>query len=117
MGSGGSAVERRTVNRRDGGSIPPIAISKLRNFVLGDLFALIGLAIKMKETKNKIVNESNMCGYYGCTGQQIQSSRSSIVPPFEPALQMGAVRFIRRDNAYRTNSTHITYAFTEHFFG
>ena len=71
----------------------------------------------MKETKNKTVNESNMCGYYGCTGQQIQSSRSSIVPSFEPALQMGAVRFIRRDNAYRTTSTHITYAFTKHFFG
>ena len=30
MGSGGHAVERRTVNRGDGGSIPPTAISKLR---------------------------------------------------------------------------------------
>ena len=32
MGSGGRAVERRTVNRRDGGSIPPTAILKLRQF-------------------------------------------------------------------------------------
>ena len=30
MGSGGRAVERRTVNRGDGGSIPPTAVSKLR---------------------------------------------------------------------------------------
>ena len=34
MGSGGRAVERRTVNRGDGGPIPPIAVWKLRgNFV------------------------------------------------------------------------------------
>ena len=32
VGSGGRAVERRTVNRGDGGSIPPTAISKLRQF-------------------------------------------------------------------------------------
>ena len=32
MGSGGRAVERRTVNRWDGGSIPPTAVSKLRQF-------------------------------------------------------------------------------------
>ena len=32
MGSGGRAVERRTVNRGDGGSIPPTVISKLRQF-------------------------------------------------------------------------------------
>ena len=32
MGGGGRAVERRTVNRGDGGSIPPTAISKLRQF-------------------------------------------------------------------------------------
>ncbi|KAK2188177.1 hypothetical protein NP493_142g03011 [Ridgeia piscesae] len=32
MGSGGRAVERRTVNRGDGGSIPPTAVSKLGNF-------------------------------------------------------------------------------------
>ncbi len=31
-GSGGRAVERRTVNRGDGGSIPPTAVSKLRQF-------------------------------------------------------------------------------------
>ena len=30
--SGGRAVEHRTVNRRDGGSIPPTSISKLRQF-------------------------------------------------------------------------------------
>ena len=30
VGSGGRAVERRTVNRGDGGSIPPTAVSKLR---------------------------------------------------------------------------------------
>ena len=30
--SGGRAVERRTVNRGDGGSIPPTAVSKLRLF-------------------------------------------------------------------------------------
>ena len=30
--SGGRAVERRTVNRGDGGSIPPAAVSKLRQF-------------------------------------------------------------------------------------
>ena len=32
VGSGGRAVERRTVNRGDGGSIPPAAVSKLREF-------------------------------------------------------------------------------------
>ena len=32
MGRGGRAVERRTVNRGDGGSIPPTAVSKLRQF-------------------------------------------------------------------------------------
>ena len=32
VGSGGRAVERRTVNRGDDGSIPPTAISKLRQF-------------------------------------------------------------------------------------
>ena len=30
--SGGRAVERRTVNRGDGGSIPPTAVSKLGQF-------------------------------------------------------------------------------------
>ena len=34
MGSGGRGVERRTVNRGDGGSIPPTAVSKLRQFHL-----------------------------------------------------------------------------------
>ena len=29
---GGCALERRTVNREDGGSIPPTAVSKLRQF-------------------------------------------------------------------------------------
>ena len=33
MGSGGRAVERRTVNRGDGGSMPPTAVSKLRQFL------------------------------------------------------------------------------------
>ena len=32
LGSGGRAVERRTVNQGDGDSIPPNAISKLRQF-------------------------------------------------------------------------------------
>ena len=32
LGSGGRVVERRTVGRGDGGSIPPTAISKLRQF-------------------------------------------------------------------------------------
>ena len=32
MGSGGHAVERRTVNRGDGSSIPPTSVSKLRQF-------------------------------------------------------------------------------------
>ena len=32
VGSCGRAVERRTVNRGDGGSIPPTAVSKLRQF-------------------------------------------------------------------------------------
>ena len=32
MGSGGRVVERRNVNRGDSGSIPPTAISKLRQF-------------------------------------------------------------------------------------
>ena len=32
VGSGGRMVERRTVNRGDGGSIPPITVSKLRQF-------------------------------------------------------------------------------------
>ena len=31
-GGGGRAVERRCVNRWDGGSIPPTAVSKLRQF-------------------------------------------------------------------------------------
>ena len=31
MFDGGRAVERRTVNRGDGGSIPPTAVSKLRH--------------------------------------------------------------------------------------
>ena len=34
LGSGGRAVERRTVNRGDGCSIPPTAVSKLRQFRL-----------------------------------------------------------------------------------
>ena len=33
MRSGGRAVERRTVNRGDGGSIPPTATLKLRQFL------------------------------------------------------------------------------------
>ena len=32
VGSGGRAVEHLTVNRGDGGSIPPTAVSKLRQF-------------------------------------------------------------------------------------
>ena len=32
VGRGGRAVERRTVNRGDGGSIPPIVVSKHRQF-------------------------------------------------------------------------------------
>ena len=32
MGSGGHVVERRTVNRGDGGSIPSTTVSKLRQF-------------------------------------------------------------------------------------
>ena len=32
MGSGGLAVERRSVNRGDGGLIPPTAVSNLRQF-------------------------------------------------------------------------------------
>ena len=32
VGSGGHVVERRTVNRGDGGSIPPAAVSKLSQF-------------------------------------------------------------------------------------
>ena len=32
MGSGGHVVERRTVNQGDSGSIPPTAVSKLRQF-------------------------------------------------------------------------------------
>ena len=32
VGSGGCTVEHRTVNRGEGGSIPPAAITKLRQF-------------------------------------------------------------------------------------
>ena len=32
VGSSGRAVERRTINRGDGGSIPPTAVLKLRQF-------------------------------------------------------------------------------------
>ena len=32
MGNGGRAVQRRTVNRGDDGSIPPTAVSKLRQY-------------------------------------------------------------------------------------
>ena len=38
MGSGVRAVERRTVNRGDGGSIPPTAVSKLRQFRLPHIY-------------------------------------------------------------------------------
>ena len=34
VGSGGRAVERQTVNRGDGHSIPPTAVSKLRQYRL-----------------------------------------------------------------------------------
>ena len=34
VGSGGHAVEHRTVNRGDGGSITPTTVSKLRQFRL-----------------------------------------------------------------------------------
>ena len=34
VGSGGRTVERRTVNRGDGGSIPSTTVSKLRQFCL-----------------------------------------------------------------------------------
>ena len=33
LGSGGRAVERRTVNQGNGGSIPPSAVSKIRQFL------------------------------------------------------------------------------------
>ena len=32
LGSGGRAVGRRTVNRGDGGTFPPTAVTKLRQF-------------------------------------------------------------------------------------
>ena len=32
MGSGGCTVEHRTISRGDGGSFPPAAVSKLRQF-------------------------------------------------------------------------------------
>ena len=32
LGSGGRVVERQAVNRGDSGSIPPTAVSKLRQF-------------------------------------------------------------------------------------
>ena len=38
VGSYGRAVERGTVNRGDGGSIPPTAVSKLRQFRIGFRF-------------------------------------------------------------------------------
>ena len=37
VGSGGRAVECRTVNRGDGGSISPTAVSKLRQFRSPDI--------------------------------------------------------------------------------
>ena len=65
MGSGGRAVERRTVNRGDGGSIPPTAVSKLRQFRLphiclclseetlkgkaGDPFYLVSMSGEVKD--------------------------------------------------------------------
>ena len=62
MGSGGRAVERRTVNRRDGGSIPLTAVSKLRQFRLphislclseetlkaGGAFYLVSMPVEVK---------------------------------------------------------------------
>ena len=33
VGSGGCTVERRTINRGDGGSIPPTAVSKIWQFL------------------------------------------------------------------------------------
>ena len=48
-GSGGRAVERRTVNRGDGGSIPPTAVSKLRQFRLPHICLCL-----LEETLNSI---------------------------------------------------------------
>ena len=63
MGSGGRAIERRTVNRGDGGSIPPTAVSKLRQFrsphiclclseeklKAGDPFYLVSKPVEVKD--------------------------------------------------------------------
>ena len=58
MGSGGRVVKRRTVNRGDGGSIPPTAVRNLGNFVhlrlseetlkAGDPFYLVSMPGEVK---------------------------------------------------------------------
>ena len=48
VGSGGRAVERRTVNRGDGGSIPPTTASKLRQFRLPHICLSFG-----RDTKSR----------------------------------------------------------------
>ena len=42
MGSGGCLVEHQTVNRGDGGSIPPTAVSKLRQFCSPHIYMSFG---------------------------------------------------------------------------
>ena len=63
VGSGGRTAECRTVNRRDGGSIPSTAVSKLRQFRLphiclclseetlkaGGLFYLVSMPGEVKD--------------------------------------------------------------------
>ena len=68
MGSGGRAVERRTVNRGDGGAIPPAAVSKLMQFCLphiclclseetlkaGGLFYLVSMPGEVKDPTQRV---------------------------------------------------------------
>ena len=48
MGSGGRAVERRTVNRGDGGSIPPTGVSK-ETLKAGGAFYLVSMPGEVKD--------------------------------------------------------------------
>ena len=46
--SGGRAVERRTLNRGDCGSIPPAAVSKIRQLKTGGPFYLVSMPGEVK---------------------------------------------------------------------
>ena len=81
MGSGGHTVERRTVNRGDGGSIPPTDVSKLRQF-LHPTFACLS-----EETKSRW---SLLSGVYA-RGSKISHTGGKCVTTTPALAQVWAV--------------------------